>query len=172
MLYLIGEAEVNYIFDNGDSVEKIAYRAIETYRRRPGFFTPYRDGYEFAGELIAPALYPMAGIVTSGYSVLAAVATTVACIATLLFATGAALCGATKLRNDALTFAGLGLQFVGIALFTSAVSALLAIISFPHSLASIVTRSAATLLSSGFDNDSEKEMTSATDLVHYNYNPS
>ncbi|MGL5742243.1 MAG: hypothetical protein ACRCXC_06695 [Legionella sp.] len=147
MLHLIGEEEVNYIFESGDSIEGIARRAIKTYRNRPGFFTPYRDGYEFAGELIAPIVYPLAGAVTCVYAAFAAVAAMAACIAGFLVASGAALFCAAELRDDALEFSGLALQFAGIALFTSAVSVLLAIISFPHSVASLVPRSAATLFS-------------------------
>lgn len=45
MFYLIGEKEVHYILD-GRTIEEITHRAITTYRSRPGFFAPYKSGYE------------------------------------------------------------------------------------------------------------------------------
>ncbi|PWY54985.1 hypothetical protein DGG96_14380 [Legionella qingyii] len=144
MLYLIGEKEVNFILD-GQTFEELTRRAINTYRDRPGFFTPYKNRYEFIGELIAPGIYPFAGIVTAGFSVYAAALAAVICIGALLVAAGSALFRAPKLSDDALQFAGFMLCFAGVALLTAAVGALLAIISFPHSLVSVVTRSAASI---------------------------
>ncbi|MGM9451709.1 hypothetical protein ACTAZI_00050 [Legionella bozemanae] len=156
MLYLIGEKEVNYIFD-GRTFEEITRRAIQTYKKRPGFFTPYQDGYEFIGELIAPGVYPLAGIITSGFSAFAVVASGVVCIGALLVAAGSALFSAPELRDDALQFASSALYYSGIVLLTAAISALLAIISFPHSVLSVVTRSGATLVAAGtaVSNDAE-----------------
>lgn len=148
MLYLIGEKEVNDIFE-GRTVAENTRRAITTYRNRPGFFTPYKNGYEFAGELIAPGVYPLAGIVTAGFSAFAFVASAAFCMGALLVAVGSALFSAPKLRDNALQFAGYALFFSGIALLTTAISALLAIISFPHSILSVVTRSVATVLAAG-----------------------
>ncbi|KTD41001.1 hypothetical protein [Legionella parisiensis] len=148
MLYLIGEKEVNYIFD-GRTFKEITHRAIKTYKKRPGFFTQYENGYEFVGELIAPGLYPLAGIVTAGFSAFAAIASAVVCIGALLVAAGCALFSTPMLRDNALQFAGYALYFSGIALATAGISALLAIISFPHSLISIATRSVATLVAGG-----------------------
>ncbi|MCW8471791.1 hypothetical protein OQJ19_14210 [Fluoribacter gormanii] len=144
MLYLIGEKEVNFILE-GETIEELARRAINTYRNRPGFFTPYKNNYEFIGELIAPGIYPFAGIVTAGFSVYASAIAAVISIGALLVAAGSALFRAPKLRDEALEFAGFMLCFTGVALLTAAVSALLAIISVPHSLVSVVTRSVASI---------------------------
>ncbi|CAM3154259.1 Uncharacterised protein [Legionella steigerwaltii] len=144
MLYLLGEEEVYYIFD-GRTVSEITDRAIKTYRSRPGFFTPYKNLYEFGGELIAPGVYPFAGLVLAGFSAFAFFASAAVCLATYLVAAGAFVFNAPELRDDALEFAGSVLYFTGVALLTSAVSALLALISFPHSVLSIVTRSMSTL---------------------------
>ena len=144
MLYLLGEKEVNFILD-GETIEEIAHRAVNTYRGRPGFFTPYKNSYEFIGELISPGIYPFAGVVTAGFSAYASVLSTVICIGALLVVAGSALFDAQTLHDDALEFTGFMIQFVGVALLTAAVSALLAIISIPHSLISVVTRSAASI---------------------------
>ncbi|QMT60616.1 hypothetical protein [Legionella sp. PC997] len=144
MFYLIGEKEINFILE-GETIEDIAHRAINTYRARPGFFTPYKNRYEFLGELIAPGIYPLSGVVTAGFSVYASVLSTVICVGGLLVAAGSALFDAPTLRDDALEFTGFMVQFVGVALFTAAVSALLAILSVPHSLISVVTRSTASI---------------------------
>ncbi len=150
MLYLIGDKEVNYIFD-GRTPNEIAHRAINTYKNRPGFFTPYKNGYEFTGELIAPGVYPLAGIVTAGFSAFASVVSAVVGIGSLLVAAGSVLFSTPQFRDDALQFAGIALEYVGIALLTSAISALLAIISFPHSLISVATRSVVTVIALGSD---------------------
>ncbi|AWN74606.1 hypothetical protein LEAN103870_14150 [Legionella anisa] len=154
MLYLIGEEEVNYIF-GGRTFNEITHRAIKTYKKRPGFFTPYKNGYEFVGELIAPGVYPLAGIVTAGFSAFASIVSAVVCIGALLVAAGSALFSASELRDDALYFAGSALYFSGIALLTAAMSALLGIISFPHSVLSVVTRSVATVIDAGTVSDAE-----------------
>ncbi|MCW8399925.1 hypothetical protein OQJ26_14120 [Legionella sp. PATHC038] len=145
MLYLLGEKELYYIFD-GQTIKEIKNRSVETYRNRPGFFTPYENVCEFGGELIAPGFYPFCGLVLSGFSAFAFMASAVACMGTYLIAAGADLFGATEFRNNVLELAGFALYFTGVALSTSAVGALLAIISFPHSLLSIATRSMSTLI--------------------------
>ncbi|MBN9227972.1 MULTISPECIES: hypothetical protein [Legionella] len=168
MLYLLGEKELYYIFD-GQTVSEIASRALTTYRNRPGFFTPYRDGYEFVGELIAPGLYPFAGLALAGYSALAFVGSAVVCIGAYLVAAGAFLFNATGFRDDALKFAGSALHFTGIALFESAVGFLLALISFPHSLLSIVTRAAATVIAAGSEPSAEQERIDAEGPDEYTF---
>ncbi|MCE0724110.1 MULTISPECIES: hypothetical protein [Legionella] len=148
MVYLIGEKEINYIFE-GRTLKEITHRAIHTYKKRPGFFTPYENGEEFVEELLAPVVYPLAGIVVAGFSAFAAVGSVVVCIGSLFVAAGSELFSAPKLRDNALQFAGYALYFSGIALLTAAISALLAIISFPHSVLSVVTRPVATVLAAG-----------------------
>lgn len=145
MLYLLGEKELYYIFD-GQTIKEIKNRSVETYRKRPGFFTTYENVCEFGGELIAPGFYPFCGLVLAGFSAFAFMASAVACMGIYLIAAGAEIFGAAELRNNVLELAGFVLYFTGVALLTSAVGALLAIISFPHSLLSIATRSISTLI--------------------------
>lgn len=97
----------------------------------------------------------MAGIVTAGFSAFASIVSAVVCIGALLVAAGSALFSASELRDDALYFAGSALYFSGIALLTAAMSALLGIISFPHSVLSVVTRSVATVIDAGTVSDAE-----------------
>ena len=146
MFHLIGQEEVDFIFTGpGDSAMDIASRAVYTYRNRPTFFTAYQSPGEFAGEIIAPILYPLAGSVVCVYSLFAAAIAAAVCVGSLLVAAGAALFGSVGVRDEALEVSSLALQFAGVALLTSAVSALLAIVSLPHSLLSLASRSVFTL---------------------------
>ncbi|KTC79897.1 hypothetical protein Lche_1917 [Legionella cherrii] len=167
MLYLLGEKELYYIFD-GQTIKEIKNRSVETYRKRPGFFTPYENVCEFGGELIAPGFYPFCGLVLAGFSAFAFMAAAVACIGTYLIAAGADLFGATNLRNNVLELAGFALYFTGVALLTSAVGALLAIISFPHSLVSIATRSMSTLIAVSSETSGATESVSEMIAVEMN----
>jgi hypothetical protein len=113
MLYLIGEDEVNYIFSSqASSINEHVQRAIKTYKSRPGFFTSYKNGREFAGELIAPIVYPFAGVVTAGYSMFAAAVSAVVCIGSLLVSASAALFGAHTFRDEAFDFACNALKMI------------------------------------------------------------
>lgn len=148
MLYLIGEKELNYVFDGG-TCKEIIKRGVTTYKNRPGFFTPYRNIYEFAGELIAPVFYPLHGTLLAGATAIAAVISGALYIGASLVALGASLFHAPEFKNNTCKLAGFSLYCTGWFLIISAASALLALISIPHSLASLVTRSVSTLVNAG-----------------------
>lgn len=145
MLGLYGAREVNYIFSNeADDLEKITTRALETYKTRPGFFTPYKKVSHAVGEAIAPVVYPIAGGVVAVFSLLAAAVSTVCCVGAFLVAVGASVFDNPKLCNEAFDFAGLALHFVGTALISAVMAATLGGLSVPHSVFSLITRSGAT----------------------------
>lgn len=158
MLGLYGEREVNYIFSSdAKSMEEIANRALETYSARPGFFTPYKDVSAAVGELIAPVVYPLAGGTVVVFSVLAAALAATFGIGCLLVATGASLFDNPTLANEAFDLVINTLQFIGNALVFAIVAAEIAIISFPHSIVSLITRSVATVAhhTTGYTDDYE-----------------
>lgn len=146
MLYLIGEREVNKVFSpTSNSLSQIFDNAADVYSKRPRFFTPYRNPAEFVGECIAPVVYPLAGGVVSIVSlVVAPIAFGVSIVGTLVAAV-ASLLGNDKFSKEANEFADNAWDFSGIALATSVIAAALAVASFFHSLASIITRTIATI---------------------------
>ncbi|WP_058535525.1 hypothetical protein [Legionella saoudiensis] len=145
MLGLYGEREVNYIFSNDvNSMEEAASRALETYRTRPGFFTPYKKVTHAIGEFIAPVIYPLAGGTLAVFSVFSAALAATFGIGCLLVAMGASLYDNPTLANEAFDWVSGTLQFIGNALVLAVVAAAVGILSFPHSVASLVTRSLAT----------------------------
>jgi hypothetical protein len=146
MFGLYGDSEVNYIFSNHNaSAEGIASRAYELYKKRPGFFTPYKNGSHVVGGVVAPLIYPVSGVVLAGYSLIFAAIASVVSVGSLLVAGGAYLLENTALYNDAQKMAGWALKFTGVALLTAAISTLLAVLSIPHGMVNLVTRSGATI---------------------------
>ncbi|WP_133135605.1 hypothetical protein [Legionella rowbothamii] len=145
MLGLYGEREVNYIFSNdAKDMEEIASRALETYSSRPGFFTPYKNVAHAVGEFIAPVVYPLAGGTLAVFSVFSAALAATFGIGCLLVAVGASLFDDPTLANEAFDLVSDTLQFIGNTLVMAIVAATLGALSFPHSVASVITRSAAT----------------------------
>lgn len=145
MLYLYGSEEINYIFHPGNEIEGIVSRAVATYNRRPGFFTPYRAVSECVGELLAPVFYPVQGVLVSCTSALSIPIVLVGSLVNLLIAFGAKAFGNTNLSTYFFEKSAEFLYGAGKLLLTSVVSALLAALSIPHSIASIITRSGASI---------------------------
>lgn len=146
MLYLIGEREMNKVFSpTTNSPSQVFDSAAEVYSKRPHFFTPYRNPAEFVGECIAPVVYPFVGGGLSLVSLAVAPVAFAVSIVSKLVAAVASLFGNDKFSKEANEFSGNALKFSGITLATSVIAAALAVASFFHSLASIVTRSIATI---------------------------
>lgn len=158
MLGLYGEREVNYIFSNdAKSMDDIASRALEMYSVRPGFFTPYKNVTHAVGELIAPVVYPLAGGTFAVFSVFSAALAATFGIGCLLVAVGASLYDNPTLANEAFDLVSDTLQFIGNSLVFAIVAATVGIFSFPHSVASVITRSVATAVqfTTGYTDDYE-----------------
>lgn len=148
MFGLFYDSEVNYIFSNNDDGPvEIAYKAYESYKERPGFFTPYKNVAHFVGGIAAPVIYPVAGGFAAVYSLFVAAGSALVCAGTLLVAGVARLLGCADLCDNSFLVAGCAFKFIGAALLNAAVSALLCIFSIPNSVATLVTRTGATLAS-------------------------
>lgn len=146
MFGLYSDDEVNYIFSNSsDGVKGISSRAYELHNKRPGFFTPYKNGSHAVGGVVAPIIYPVFGAVLAGYSLFFAAIASVVCVGSLLTAAGAYCLKNTSLYNEAQLTAGWALEFIGVTLLTAAMSTLLTVLCIPYNLAKLATRSAATL---------------------------
>ncbi|KTC79270.1 hypothetical protein [Legionella cherrii] len=164
MFHLIGWYEISDILDLNDEAEDENYlsgimqRAVSKYRERPGFFTPYQNGNEFAGELVAPIWYPLAS--TIGAALMAFTALIAACyfVGFLLYGLASIIMMSAEHRNTALEGIANSLTLEGLTLLGTVAGALLTVLSIPHSLLSIVTRSTVTVVTGttdcGEDNDS------------------
>ena len=113
---------------------------------KPLFFTPYRSFKEFGQELIAPLENPLSLCGMAAGSLLMGGIAAVLSAAALLVSAAAALLQQTKARDVAFEFA----CNVGIAtaagLITAASALLLAVLSIPYTLLSLLTRAVSTLL--------------------------
>ncbi|PWY56355.1 hypothetical protein DGG96_02975 [Legionella qingyii] len=153
MLNLIGWDEISEILDlkneEGDEnyLSGIIERTMSKYRERPGFFTPYRDGQEFAGELLAPIWYPL--ISTLGTAFMAITAVVAACyfVGFMLLGLLSIVMMNAEYRNIALEGATNSLALTGLTLLGTAAGLLLTLLSIPHSIISPCTRFSATAIS-------------------------
>ncbi|WP_454783107.1 hypothetical protein [Legionella sp. WA2022007384] len=162
MLYLIGWDEISEILDlkneAGDEnyFSGIIERTVNTYRERPGFFNRYRDGQEFAGELLAPVWYPL--ISTLGTAFMAFTAVVAACyfVGFMLFGLLSILMMDEGYRNTALEGVHNSLALTGLTLLGTAAGLLVTLVSIPHSIFSLFSRSVATAVAAtteGCDDD-------------------
>jgi hypothetical protein len=120
-------------------------RFIETYNTRPGFFTSYKNGYEFSGGLLANIVYPAALSAFSGFSVACVIFGTVLGVGASLAATGAALCGSYEFCDESIDNASTAFHIAGLGLTAFAISSLLLAFSLFHAPLSLLTRSGSTL---------------------------
>ncbi|KTD73586.1 hypothetical protein [Legionella tucsonensis] len=157
MLNLIGWNEISEILDLNDEAQDESYlsgiieRAVSKYWERPGFFTPYQDGQEFAGGLLAPIWYPIAS--AAGTAFMAFTALIAACyfVGFTLLGLLSIIMMSAEYRNTALEGVANSLALVGLTLLGTAAGALLTVFSIPHSIVSLFTRSAATVVSATTD---------------------
>ncbi|CAM2993969.1 Uncharacterised protein [Legionella steigerwaltii] len=157
MLNLIGWNDISEILDFKDEAGDEHYlsgvieRTVSKYKERPGFFTPYQEGKELAGELLAPIWYPLAS--TIGTALMAFTAVIAACyfVGFLLYGLLSIVMMSVEHRNTALEGIADSLALVGLSLLGTAAGALLTVLSIPHSLISLFTRSAATAVSATTD---------------------
>lgn len=151
MLGLATLDELSFVLDSSNDLpEDFCFsgerrRFVETYKRRPGFFQPYRNSNEFIGGILAPILYPLELITLGTFGGLVAAIAPAICVGSLLFAFSAAAFGATEQGENALEVAALSLYVTGYALVLSAASFLLAILSIPCSLTALGTRTFSTI---------------------------
>lgn len=111
---------------------------------KPLFFTPYHSVSEFAEELVAPIVHPLqlAGIAAS--SGITALIATAAALGGLLVSGIASLCMLDNISDKAVNFSLHAITMVGVGLMTAASCLFLSLVSIPHGLASLVTRTVTT----------------------------
>ncbi|WP_058535526.1 hypothetical protein [Legionella saoudiensis] len=158
---------INFAKDkNGDwFLQGPTRRFIETYNARPGFFTPYKNGYEFSGGLLANIVYPSTLSIFSGFSVACVIFGAVLGVGASLTATGAALFGSYEFCDESIDNAAAAFHIAGLGLTAFAISSLLLAVSLFHAPLSFLTRSGSTIFSllktysSSGESGSEEERT-------------
>ena len=157
MLYLIGWDEISEILDlkneAGDEnyFSGIIERTANTYRERPGFFNRYRDGQEFAGELLAPIWYPLISALGTAFMAFTAVVAACYFVGFMLFGLLSIVMMSEDYRNTALKGVNDSLALTGLTLLGTAAGLLVTLLSIPHSIFSLFTRSAATAVAVATD---------------------
>jgi len=127
---------------------KIKAGLIEWKDNKFGLFTPYKSFKDAGISWVLPIAAPIAlGIAASIASAIVTLAAAAAVIG-LIIAGGAALFSNEALRDNALVFAKYAGIVTGIAAAVSVLGPLLAWISTPVTLASALTRSGSTIVSS------------------------
>ncbi|MFJ1268026.1 hypothetical protein ACD661_05615 [Legionella lytica] len=139
---------INFAKDKNDDwfLQGPARRFIETYNARPGFFSSYKNGYEFSGGLLTNIVYPAALTAFSGFSVACVIFGAVLGVGASLAATGAALCGSYEFCDESIDNAATAFHIAGLGLTAFAISSLLLAFSLFHTPLSFLTRSGSTLL--------------------------
>ena len=145
--------DIAWIFDFDDEFEDkyytlgIAKRAFELYRSRFNFFTPYNDRRDFFYDVISlvrnPLLFTMGAVVMAFNTLVAACY----CVGNLLLILGATIFMSPKYYNSGLEGVADALVHVGRALLGTATAVLLAVLSIPHALASLISRTFKTISS-------------------------
>lgn len=130
---------------------------------KPLFFTPYRSLEEFQDELAAPIIDPISlGFMSLGASLVAAVTASLS-LAGLLVSSTLAFTLNNKVQNDTINLARNTAIMAGVMLTTAVTCFLLAVISIPYGVLSLMTRSVASLLLT-------KEEEESTQLSEYGFN--
>jgi hypothetical protein len=168
---IFNEKQIRTILDDVESTTNLAYfgtminRAHSVYT--PPFFKPYRSFSELGHDLGTTIIEPIkfGGIAAS--ATFAAFISLTCCAGSLLISGAASIFLNTSLRDEAFNTACKAWNFLGSALLTAATSLLLMIISIPHSLASLVTRSSATIVSAFSNLESSSVKVEYDDKVDY-----
>ncbi|KTD41606.1 hypothetical protein [Legionella parisiensis] len=157
MLNLIGWTEISEILDLNDEAQDENYlsgiieRTVSKYRERPGFFAPYQNSQEFTGGLLAPIWYPAATAIGTAFMAFTVLMAACYFVGFTLLGLLSIIMMNAEYRNTALEGVANSLALIGLTLLGTVAGALLAVFSFPHSIASLFTRSAATVVSATTD---------------------
>ncbi|WP_133135606.1 hypothetical protein [Legionella rowbothamii] len=158
---------INFAKDKNEDwfLQGPARRFIETYKARPGFFTAYKNSYEFSGGLLANIFYPVALSAFSGFSVACIIFGAVLGVGASLAATGAALFGCYEFCDESIDNAATAFHIAGLGLTAFAISSLLLAFSLFHAPLSFLTRSGSTFLSMLMTCNSQAESKPNADSV-------
>jgi hypothetical protein len=121
---------------------RLVDRARSLYK--PLFFTPYQDLKSLGAELAAPITVPLRLLGMASAATIGAGLALIACIGAGLIAGIAALFRCSHAADEVFNAACKASIVLGSALITTASCLLLALISIPYGLASIITRSTVT----------------------------
>ena len=148
-MFHFSDDELWSILNNEHSSDSTYFASLYTKARaeyKPKFFKPYPNIKEFAQELVSPAVDPLRLCGIAAGASIGSIIATVACIGGLLLAGSASLFMNTKLRDTALNGVCMALSIVGSGLVTAASCLLLAILSIPYNLGSLLTRTVSSLI--------------------------
>ncbi|MDI1352564.1 MAG: hypothetical protein PSV35_07320 [bacterium] len=133
----------NYARSPTEYFANMLNKSIKSYT--PIFFKPYEHTMEFGSDLVSVAVEPIRFTGIAAAATFAAVLAVTVCAGSLIVSAGATLSLNTSFSDDALNFAGFALSMAGCALVTAVTSLLYMVLNIPHSLVSLLTRSATTV---------------------------
>ena len=152
MLGLVSWEDIKEILDlddeerDEDYLSGVKERAIYFYRNRPGFFTPYEGSTEFVGEVLALPLYPTAALGAAAIAAFTAAIAAVYVVGCVLLTLGAVVAMDADYRNLGMQKAYEALTLTGLSLLGTVAATMLAIVSIPHTIGSLFTRSVKSII--------------------------
>lgn len=133
------------------AIEQLTKLLQETTAQSPGFFTPYRSVADVGATLMSPFRTALACSIALGLATMVASLAALTAAYSLVFAGGGALFGRSSFASAALDVCTGAALVAAIATVFSAAAILMAAILIPLSIATIVTRSLATVGSATSD---------------------
>lgn len=127
--------------------EQVADEVIKYYNKRPGFFSPYKNPYDFIDGLAAPVVLPACFGVASALFLAGSAVTGMVTAGSLIGAAGAALFDEDDLLVASLGVASVAAVICGGAALIGAGLAILTVLSIPFTLTEFVTRTLSTIVS-------------------------
>ena len=118
----------------------------EYLRNRPGFFSPFKSGIDFAETLARPVQIPLAGGVIIGLIAAAPAIAAVVCVCGLITAGILAIAKNTDARNTALTVAAAAGLLALIGPLIAILAAIVVVLALAAATVELGTRTVATVV--------------------------
>ena len=163
-LYDLNKDKKN-IMDPEQGIKDIVLQAYHQYKNRPRFFSPYTNRTELTQSLLAPFSYPIQLSYMSAVFLLSAGAAVLGALVKLVLGLVSWACKNENARKRNFDEVVKSLSVTRNYLAASLVCPLLALLSIPFSIISIITRSGASIakVTTGYD-DNYKEPRDSEDL--------
>ena len=149
---------VNALFDRDEldlDLGNVYERGEDYFTKRPGFFTPYENGYDIANDLLNPIEVPVVSLVVSGVCLMVAAAAIVTCVASLV-AAGLVAIVDTDSADDILEFTDAAGELAILCMLMSSIALLVSAVSLFTEPFRLVSRTVASIDALCTDGDDDE----------------
>lgn len=130
-----------------NTIEQVTNLTQKIFKERYGFFTPYKSVPDFIETLFSPVAVPVLLGIASGLFLTSSVIASVATLGAICTAAGAALFDDDDLLIGSLNVLSMAALTTGITALVGVALAFATVLSIPYTLAELVTRTVATIIS-------------------------